>query len=113
MALTLFIPSKKKEEPKAEGLKPKEEVLRYRQQIQNFRRFEELTRELLLIGERLCDQGRDEKKKTEEFSLETDREVARLIERIGREQSFDLEAVEAALRAAVFRGRGQAFRKPA
>jgi hypothetical protein len=38
-------------------LKSEEEVVKYRYQIQNFRRFEELTRELLLIGEQFCDLG--------------------------------------------------------
>ncbi|MFH1134711.1 MAG: DUF6788 family protein [Pseudomonadota bacterium] len=44
-------------------LKSEKEVLRYREQIQNFRRFEELTRELLLIGEQLCELGSDQEKK--------------------------------------------------
>lgn len=45
-------------------LKSEAEVLQYRRQIQNYRRFEELTRELLLIGEQLCDLGRGNEKKT-------------------------------------------------
>lgn len=44
-------------------LKNQEETSRYRKQIENFRRFEELARELILIGERLCEIGRDDLKK--------------------------------------------------
>jgi len=45
-------------------LKTSEEADRYRQQIRNFRRFEELTRELVMIGEQLSDAetGADKKK---------------------------------------------------
>jgi len=36
-------------------LKGEEEVRRYRNQIENFRRFEQLMRELIQLGEQLCD----------------------------------------------------------
>jgi hypothetical protein len=38
-------------------LKGEEEVGRYRSQIENFRRFEQLTRELIQLGEQLCEMS--------------------------------------------------------
>jgi len=44
-------------------LKTPEETSRYRKHIENFRRFGELVRELILIGEQLCEIGRGDVKK--------------------------------------------------
>lgn len=37
------------------GLSDQQEVARYRGQIKNFKRFQELIKELTILGERLCD----------------------------------------------------------
>ncbi|MFH1134510.1 MAG: DUF6788 family protein [Pseudomonadota bacterium] len=81
-------------------LKSEKEVLRYREQIQNFRRFEGLTRELLLIGEQLCELGSDQEKNSG-IRRRTGPRKPRLLKRISRQPSFDLEAVESVLRTAI------------
>jgi hypothetical protein len=50
----LYIPQAKGRS-KSRRLSDQQEVVRYRGQVENFRRFQELIKELTILGERLCD----------------------------------------------------------
>ena len=93
-------------------LPKKGEAKIYRKQIAAFRRFQEVTAELLKLGEQLSDLALcSEKDAQKNFALEVDlakdREVSWVLERALGAAGFDLEAVETALRAAVLSAGGR------
>ena len=75
----------------------------YRRQIQAFRRFQELTVELISLGEKISNTAISdtEEKKTAEVFIEQDKEVSRILEKASKEEKADLEAWEKAIRVAV------------
>ena len=74
----------------------------YRRQIQAFRRFQELTVELISLGEKISNTAiSDTEEKTAEVFIEQDKEVSRILEKASKEEKADLEAWEKAIRVAV------------
>ena len=65
----------------------------YRRQIQAFRRFQELTVELISLGEKISNTAiSDTEEKTAEVFIEQDKEVSRILEKASKEEKADLEA---------------------
>jgi hypothetical protein len=90
----------------SQRLSDRARIALYREQIATFRRFQELSAELLRVGQQLADRqaaGEEGCKKKLQALIQSEKEAetARIIERLAREGSLDLEGAEFYVRTAV------------